>query len=258
MSVVTPKTRSFSFQQRVLPRSGILYIVDVKSISASLRSFMDESLGKLVYGRTKMDIKLVKQKIRDFLASKKDSTQEIGAIAEYFVHLFLHDLGLQSQFLIKNLEDNSLKKGFDGLYIDNEKEWICESKSGSAQTDKVGHGAKVKEAYNGIKKKISGKEPNNPWENAMYHAKLVKAEQTLVEKLEQLSDQFDNKEFSTIDSFNLIPCGTIYLDGIKKEATVDEIEEEINNLITSFKCKGLRVVCVTKETVNAFHTYLNT
>lgn len=38
---------------------------------------------------------------------------DTGAVAEFFVHLYLNILGLKQECLFLNLEENSIKKGFD-------------------------------------------------------------------------------------------------------------------------------------------------
>jgi hypothetical protein len=256
MAVTTSRSKNFTFDRISLPGSGILYVVDIKIITPTLRLYMDKVLGQLAFGRS-IPLALVKTKIKSFLKKKRKSNQEIGAIAEYFVHLFLRDRGLKPQSLITNLEENSLKKGFDGLYILEKEEWLCESKSGSLMTAGVCHTSKVKEAYKGLQNKISGKDPNNPWQNAMYHAKVLNANQSLVKKLTELSDRFDNGEYVDIKQFNIIPCSTIYLDGKNTPFEVKEIEANICKAIEKFSYKSLRIVCITKSSVEAFHAYLN-
>jgi hypothetical protein len=253
----TPLPPVFTYERRTLPNGGILYVVDIKKITPALKAYMDKVLGDIVFGRADMKLPLVKQKIRSFLKKKKDSNQEIGAIAEYFVHLFLCDRKLQPHSLITNLEENSMKKGFDGLYMLNGEEWLCESKSGSLITAGVCHVSKVKEAYNGLKKKVTGIDPNNPWENAMYHSRVLNARKPLIKRLTELSDRFDMGKFGKIEQFNIIPCGTVYIDGKKTAFKVDEIENKVCDAITKFKYKNLRVVCITKDSVKTFYGYLN-
>jgi hypothetical protein len=217
---------------------------------------MDKKLGKLTYGDEGGDIKRVKRRIIKFLTPKKDTDLEIGAVAEFFVHLYLSKCGLRPKFLISNLEENSLKKGFDGLYIYKDEEWLCESKSGSLVSKSVDHGSKVREAYKGLKDKLAGKDPNNPWSNALRHAQIAGAEKNIQKKILALSDQFEDNQFHKIDDFNVIPCSTVYLDGKPENLTPQHIEEKIKKMLPSLSCKGIRIICITKQSVDAFWTYL--
>ena len=78
----------------------------------------------------------------------KDDTTKIGAVAEFFIHLFLRELGYKQEFLFYNLEERSIKKGFDGYFSQGETQFIVESKSGFESTRNISHKAKIKEAYN--------------------------------------------------------------------------------------------------------------
>ena len=79
-----------------------------------------------------------------------------GSIAEFIVHLYLKACGFSQECLFKNLEEGSIKKGFDGYYTYSNEEWIMESKSGSIKTSGITHRAKIKEAYDDLKNKIDG------------------------------------------------------------------------------------------------------
>jgi hypothetical protein len=256
MAKVKVKSSAFSYERISLAGNNILYVVSIKSITPELKKYIDRKLGQLTYGEEGDDLERVKARIIKFLKKKKGTDLEIGAIAEFFVHLFLSHRGLKPKFIISNLEEGSLKKGFDGLYTYKEEEWLCESKSGSLTSNGVEHQTKVREAYRGLKNKLAGRDPNNPWSNALHHARVAGAEKNLLKSIRALSNQFEDGQFHKIEEFNIIPCATIYLDGKPDKMTTQIIENKIKAILSSFSYKNIRVVCITKESVKAFWTYL--
>jgi len=251
-SVIKP----FSFRRVDLPGDNHLYIINVKVIHPTLRRFMDRNIGELAFGEHAGDLKRVKKRLRQFLTPKKGTVHEIGAIAEFFVHLFLIYRRLTPRFIAANLEEGSLKKGFDGLYSYLDEEWLCESKSGSLTSANVTHARKVKEAYRGLEKKLAGEDANNPWMNVLRHAKIVSSEATLLKKIQKLSERYEDGDNLTIGESFIIPCATVCLDG---EPDVHHylIENQVKSAIASFSYKGIRIICITKESVAAFWAYLN-
>lgn len=63
--------------------------------------------------------------------------------------------GFSQEYCFRNLEENSAKKGFDGLVLEGEKFWLLESKS-----SQIGHNNShrntVYRAYKGLEKQLSG------------------------------------------------------------------------------------------------------
>jgi hypothetical protein len=127
-----------------------LHIFELQEITDEIKSFIDSKIVNITNGTRKIDLKIVKTKLKNFLASKKGSTTEMGAIAEFFIHLYLSTQGYKQECLFFNLEENSIKKGFDGYYSKETLEWIMESKSGLSSTKGISHKSKIKEAYDDL------------------------------------------------------------------------------------------------------------
>src|SRR5690606_4526086 len=162
----------FTVSVKNLSDGNELHIVDIESITSDLKNCIDSKLIKICEGNVSTDLQLVKNRVIKFLTTKKGSTTELGAIAEFFIHLYLNQIGFEPQFLYLNLEEGSIKKGFDGYYSHIEEEWILESKSGSISTSGISHISKVKESYTDLEEKLAGNVKNNPWRNAYNHANL--------------------------------------------------------------------------------------
>jgi hypothetical protein len=235
-----------------------LHIFELQEITDEIKSFIDSKIVNITNGTRKIDLKIVKTKLKNFLASKKGSTTEMGAIAEFFIHLYLSTQGYKQECLFFNLEENSIKKGFDGYYSKETLEWIMESKSGLSSTKGISHKSKIKEAYDDLDNKLKGNVSNNPWENAFRHAdqKSVNTQQNIVTNIDNFSNEFELGIFKDIKDFNIIPSATIFLDGSWSN-DIEKIKQEITTLISTLEYQKLEVICFTKKSLTIFLDYLN-
>ena len=83
-----------------------IIIVTIKEITDELRKQIDKYICRIWAGQNENDIKHVKKEILEYI-DKKDRSKQIGAIAEFFVHLFLNYKGYTPYCLFQNLEENS-------------------------------------------------------------------------------------------------------------------------------------------------------
>lgn len=243
-----------------------LYIINVEDIDVKLTKVLDSLFVKICEGNSGSTLLLVKQRLIDNLSTKRGSDIEMGAIAEFFIHIFLNQIGCQPQFLYFNLEENSIKKGFDGYYLVGAEQWIMESKSGHIDTKNLSHKGKVKEAYDDLKNKLLGDKSvkNSPWMNAYQHASQidVEADRNVRQDIKMLADLFvTNRAFfatKPLTDYNMIPASTIFLKGKWEHQDTAKIEGDIRTLINKFHYKNIKVVCLTKKSLEIFWNYLNT
>jgi hypothetical protein len=237
-----------------------LHVIDFKSLTDDGIKLLDSNIVGICEGDSGSTVTQVKQNFLNFLSTKDERTV-LGAIAEFFVHLYLNDNGFKQEFLFFNLEEGSIKKGFDGYFSKGCEEYIVESKSGKSSTKSISHKSKIKEAYNDVKSNVEGtgkKSKNNPWKNAYNHASHidVQCKGTIRKKIKALSDLFDSGKFRGVDEFNIIPCSTIFLDGVWD----DEFSTDILNIdigfLTGIKAKTTRIICITKKSSDKFTEYL--
>ncbi len=213
-----------------------------------------------------MELEDVKEEIRRFLIEKKPKNNDtgketytyIGAIAEFFIHLFLNYIGLKQECLFLNLEEKSIKKGFDGYYSLNGETWIMESKSGYITSQNATHKEKLKISYKQLEDKITTNDPkvNNPWKNAFRHAQATQSNENILKELQVFSQQFIRKEINNdINDFNLIPCSAIYYFKDWEENKKD-ILNEIKDAISELKYSKLKIICINKKFKKLFLNYL--
>lgn len=244
------------FKEYKLENNVFINIIEITEITDSLRKLMDENLSIICEGKPERDIKIIKKALRKTFKSKQIIWQ-MGAIAEFFIHLIINLMEYKQECLFINLEENQIKKGFDGLYTKNDEMWIMESKAGSIDTKNITHKKKLQEAINDLKFKFSNKTKNNPWRNAYHHASVIEFRNySILKKIEKLSDDYiDDKEHS-IDEFNVIPSATIFFNDMEFLFKEDMIFLEIKNLIEKFKFKKAHIICISQKSINLFKKYI--
>lgn len=243
-----------------------LTIMDCPKIDAVVKSVLDEVFVSICEGESDSPLETVKKHVKT-LFSQKDETWKMGAIAEFFVHLFVKLSGFKQECLFLNLEENSIKKGFDGLYSFCNAPWLMESKSGAITTRGISHAEKVKEAMSDLTKKVAGKTtgkpesiPNNPWRNAYSHANQysVNTSESLRKWIKDLANEFTNGTYHTIEEFNTMPCGTVFLSGIWNDQDHEAICASIAAIADKLDGKKIHVICVTHASIKNFVEYIST
>jgi len=231
-------------------------IITIENITSEFKLFMDDSLISIYLGNRDIDLLLTKKKLLNFITTKSHNTQ-MGAIAEFFIHLYVKSINMKQECLMSNLEEGSIKKGFDGYYSHGDIEWIMESKSGTIDTKGISHQAKISEAYRGLKSLLSGGSTNNPWENAYNHAshRDVNPRDTIIKNIDNFSINFDKGIFYEIKNFNIIPSSTIFYNGVIF-IDIDEILEKLEPLIDTFEFQKLEIICISKNSLDLFIDYL--
>jgi hypothetical protein len=182
----------FSSEHIDLGNGNHFHFINIPTLDPNIIAHIDANIVSICEGATDTELATIKQRLKADLTPKKGSTLEMGTIAEFFGHLYLTEIGFKQEFLFLNLEERSIKKGFDGYYSLNNETWIFESKSGSIASQGASHQSKVSLAYSDLKDKISGNPANNPWKNAYNHASHidVSTDETIRKNLQELSRAF--------------------------------------------------------------------
>ena len=253
---------SLKKQKVTLENGTLLTILEIDELNENLSSLMDEYLVSICEG-TYSDSALfeVKARVKDLFKDKSSEDEdytnwEMGAVAEFYIHLYLNVEKMKQECLFFNLEERSIKKGFDGYYSDEEEQWVMESKSGSSKTSGISHMSKLSEAVADLKKKFSGDVKNNPWSNAFNHASHidVSAASQIRKYIKNLSNDFTFKVSHDISEFNIIPCATIYYEDdpfLEIEAIQESVSSDFKNI-----AKKMHMICVSQKSVGVFKKYI--
>ncbi len=241
-----------------------LAVIDFEHLNGTIKEVLDNNFVLICEGRSCSSLSTVKQQVNT-LYTGKNETWIMGATAEFFIHLYISLSGFKQECLFLNLEEGSIKKGFDGYYSYNGNEWLMESKAGSILTKDNTHVNKVEKAMEDLEDKVMGRVcpgksgvPNNPWKNAYSHASHydVGASEKIRKNIKTLSDDFINGIFYSIEKFNTMPCGTLFLTGIWDPPQHKDILEELKDVTDKLKGKDIYVICVTHKSVDLFLDYL--
>jgi len=248
----------FDAECRDLGNGNHLHFINIPSLDNGISALIDSSIVSICEGAAETSLATIKQRLISFLATKRGSTLEMGAIAEFFGHLYLNEIGFTQEFLFLNLEEGSIKKGFDGYYSLDDETWIYESKSGSSATQGISHKSKIAAAYADLKDKICGNAKNNPWQNAYNHASHIDVgtDKNIRQNLKVLADAFTQAIPLEIGSFNIVPGSTIFLEGAWHDIDSDDLAPKLEQLIGGFSFTKIHVICVNKASIKLFWDYL--
>lgn len=191
---------------------------DISSLTQIEKKFIEEHLVEIAKGiESTYPANIVAKKIYRTLCKfdktsstvigQKDPRINSGFAAEFFLICILRDNEFAQQFCYRNLEENSAKKGFDGLYARDGEMWLVESKS--THTAGNTHQTTITRAYDGITDQLDGNTSNDPWENAASHVKNATSNMSLVARLEQYSIDYMSGNYRKLSDSNLIIGSTV-------------------------------------------------
>lgn len=245
--------KGFELELHMLDEKRKICIITINDLNATLYENINSYICKIWQGNTDEDINFIKKQILEFIYV--DGNIKIGAIAEFFIHLYLNIDGYKPLCLFQNLEENSFKKGFDGYFTINEEEWIVESKS--TEDTKIKHHSKISEAYNDLDDKVKGNTSNNPWKNAYNHASNlnVLAPEKVRKQLYDLAKEFTNGRFHNLSEYNIMPCSTKFINNEELEKS-DFVYNTVLNKINQFEFNKIIAICINNKAADLFIDYL--
>jgi len=241
----------------IISEKAIGYAINIEKIEDDFAKYIDNKLISICKGKREIKLSTVKTEFINYLEAKNQSNLLPGSVSEFFIHVFLSSQEYKQEFLYFNLEENSIKKGFDGYYSKGNKDWVLESKS-TTQADKK-HNHNISLGYTGIKDKIEGVDKkNNPWENAYHHANIgaVATKNTLLKKLSALSELYTEEEYGKIKDFDLMVSSTIFLEDNWNEINSDELKQDVTNYLANKDYKSIIVICLNKKSTAHLLEYL--
>jgi len=128
-----------------------VYICYVEDFSDELKGKIKEKFSELRNGAViieeveENEIYDFKNTLKRFLemysfnknGTPKDSKIKKGIIGELLSHILIPEILPQLKMIsvMRNKEENSMKKGFDSVYFDNSNIWYCEVKAGGDENE---------------------------------------------------------------------------------------------------------------------------
>ncbi len=240
----------------VVDKNGIISNHAFKYVSLenfiTIKELLDKNLIEIVSGEDEETLKNVKREMHYFLDSKSEK-QKRGSVAELLTHLVIKELGFVQEFIFKNLEESSMKKGFDGLYSNVDNFWLMESKSSNIEGTQ--HKSKINEALVDLRNKIEGKHKSNAFWNAANHIKVVRSDpnKNLLKEIQRISKEYSQGIYPETSEFNLIPASTLFLEHGQDLA---EIMSSITALLPSHEYKDIIIICIDNKIFDDFIDYL--
>ena len=244
-------------EEIILSPNSKIYAVNIEEIDVAFKDYIDKKLISICKGNREIKIQTVKKQFITYLERKNESNLLTGAVSEFFIHLILAHKNYKQEFLYFNLEENSIKKGFDGYYSKDGVDWILESKS--TKNNNLTHKPQVSLAYRGIKNKIEGIDnKNNPWENAYNHASHadVQTKDTLKKKITKLSELYTEEEYGLVKDFKLLVSSTIFLEEKWCNIDKEKLKFEINGYLDGKNYDSIIVICLNKKSISHLMNYL--
>jgi hypothetical protein len=206
----------FNNQEIISGAGKSVYISKIDEISDFDSQFLMEFIVEIVNGRGSYD---KPDEVLSFLINRfdvtKDKNKSHGYIAELLSCCILRSNDFTQEYCCQNLEENSIKKGFDGIYLKNNELYILESKSSySLNQHNDEHNKTVNKAFMDIEKRFTSGSTNNPWANAVHHAKVARSDESLVKQLSELKSRWANGDLGNKEQNNIILSSTIFSETI--------------------------------------------
>lgn len=191
-----------------------ILIKNITELTSEDETYIVENLVEISKGRnSNYNLYTIVVKMLQFLENQTEKIR-YGAISEFFVLKTLKEEKFRQEYCFRNLEENSIKKGFDGVFLKENVLWLMESKSTKTES----HEININKAYSGIKNQIEGKTKNDPWENAVNHAKTAGSKKDIIGKLTDLSIKHTSGKFSELQTSNIILGSTVIKNNIDSSA----------------------------------------
>lgn len=248
----------FDFQYKDIDEGISVHFIQIDDLNEALKEYIDQNLINICRGENHLNqLKYIKKQLIKFF-EKKDDAKKYGALGELFTHFYLSSIDFNPKFMFLNLEENSVKKGFDGFYERNEMVWILDSKSGRHDTKRISHRSKLKEAYRSVKGQLAGETNNNPWENAFQHANSrdINSSDSLLSVIRKFSNEYLDEEYADLSTLNIILASTIYWHDEWSRKEISEVLLDIGNSYEDMDFSELVLFCCNKTTFEIFFEYL--
>lgn len=239
-------------------------ILEIRNLSDDLKSKMKGQLIEICHGEYALTSGLryhsydetLKELVSYRIPTRRNGA--IGAMGELLLNVLIReftDMRIVSPFF--NLEERSVKKGFDILAVDSNQElWIVESKAGILSPTLTTSTKKVCERLNVAKNDLDRRlnEDNSQlWLNAINSVRTALDDNS--EKRTIVAILSENGNSIGSDDKNVVLGGTVFS---VFSSVIDEVrlEELYQTILDSGAFSKLRLIAIQKATYQAIIDYL--
>jgi len=245
----------------------------IKHLSDELKDLIRMRLSSICFGtstgESNKDMYSYKNTLKEFLGRYKTKTPDTkkGMIGELLSHILLPEImnNIRTISPFFNLEEKSIKKGFDIIFIDTAKEELLftEVKSGNV-TDKQSSNNKNDYLLKDAKKDIQTKLNDNNssiWHNSIHGARIAlynnkNIKKTVVDILEDyLSDV--QKESQNSNTKNVILVSVLY-NHLADKITIEQMQKFKSALDSENIFNYSIVFSIQKNTYEKIESFLET
>ncbi|MDV7144763.1 Hachiman antiphage defense system protein HamA [Tropicimonas sp. TH_r6] len=247
---------------------GCVHIV-VEYLSDELKALLRNRLTEICHGvaraRKTSAIYSYKGTLTSFFNryDTKTVNTKKGMIGELLTHvMFVHYFSAYEPVSPNfNLEEGSIKKGFDLVLMNNESNelWFAEVKSGNAttQTSAQKLGALLSIAKSGLVENLNDTR-ETLWMNAINGASVAMASGNLKDKIEALLESYAEGAFSKSNrsqDFNALLVAVCYFGG-KETALIDDFKSSHSHHLNASEFAKLISLSIQKSTFQAVENFL--
>jgi hypothetical protein len=241
-------------------------LVHINHISDELKAIIRKNLISICHGTAHSNSATYgyKATLNSFLCryDKKTEAQKKGTIGEFLAHLMITELfaNLKISSAFFNLEEKSMKKGFDLVIYDTEENivWITETKSGSLHKNK-NHDETTLELLNTGKNDLLKRLNQNEiqyWLNAINHVRsAVKDTNDYKDALINILDS-DYGSSAATGTAKSTDKNVILVSNLFEPLNVKITETPAKSINTASIFKKTLVLCIQKGTYQNFVDFL--
>ena len=240
-------------------------ILEIHNLSDELKYKIKEQLVEICYGEyalvSNFNYHSFDETVRELVNHRIPSNinRKVGVIGELLLNVLIReftDFKIVSPFF--NLEERNVKKGFDIIAVDSNKElWIIESKAGELGNLKTST-EKACERINAAKRDLDTRlnmHNSQLWLNAVNSIRSALDDTSEKNTIVNILNKNSNSCLS--NDKNVILGGTVFCISDSKIDS-EELIKLYNSILSSNKFSKLKLIAIQKQTYQAIIDYLTT
>lgn len=245
------------------------WVFHIDQFSTELKRAIRDHLAEICHGEDKFNSNSqaysYKRTLKHFLERynpKPESTKK-GMVGELLTHILIKkyktDFKQSSPFF--NLEEMSIKKGFDLIFLQVEKEelWFTEVKSGESESQKsdVKNSLLLKNAHEDMSEKLNSKR-ESLWHNAINGATAAMVHGKIKDEVKKLLEDslIETQEQSVKNSDQNVVLVSVLFNDLSDRVLLDNVYKFQVNIHQKSPYKQAIVFSIQKKTFEAIVTFL--